>query len=99
MRIKSIEWSNAFKRDFKRELKTHGATLDPLLSDTLASLIFETPLPQKNRDHRLTGEWEGLRECHLKPDLLLVYAIIKKDDDNDVMWLVRLGSHAELMGS
>jgi YafQ family addiction module toxin component len=52
------------------------------------------PLPEKNRDHALGGEWRDHRECHLKPDLLLIY----RKPNAAVLQLVRLGSHSELFG-
>ena len=55
-------------------------------------LAADTPLPRKNRDHPLTGEWIAYRDCHVKPDLVLIY---RKPDD-EVLQLVRLGSHSAL---
>ncbi|MBR5704857.1 MAG: type II toxin-antitoxin system YafQ family toxin [Deltaproteobacteria bacterium] len=49
-------------------------------------------MPTTFRDHPLIGDWHGYRECHLKPDLLLIY----KTSEAGVLWLARLGSHAEL---
>jgi mRNA interferase YafQ len=51
------------------------------------------PLPEKNHDHGLGGDWQDHRECHLKPDLLLVYRKY-----GEVLQLVRMGSHSELFG-
>jgi mRNA interferase YafQ len=90
----TIERQSSFKRDFKREYKTLGAALDPLLNDFLALMIMDIPLPDKYHDHKLSGIWDGFRECHLKPDLLLIYD--KANDD--ILHLVRLGSHSELFG-
>jgi len=58
----------------------------------LTALATDRPLAKKYRDHLLVGEWMGYRECHLKPDLLLIY---KKPDDKTLR-LARLGSHSEL---
>ena len=57
-------------------------------------LLNDEALPEKYRDHQLTGDWVGYRECHIKPDLLLIY---KQADDNTLR-LARLGSHSELFG-
>lgn len=57
-------------------------------------LIHDLPLPEKHHDHELKGNWVGFRECHVKPDLLLIY---EKTDDV-VIQLVRLGTHSELFG-
>ncbi len=54
-------------------------------------LSRDEPLPQKNRDHSLTNDWKNYRECHIKPDWLLIY---KKYDD--ILLLARMGSHSEL---
>lgn len=91
--MRAIEWTTAFKRDYKREKKgRHKAKLDALLTAAVAALAADEPLPPANRDHALIGEWDDCRECHLKPDLLLVY----RKPDTAILQLVRLGSHAEL---
>ena len=72
MRI--IERSSAFKRDFKK----HG-DIDTGLIEVLYKLLNDEVLPDKYRDHSLTGDWLGYRECHVKPDLLLIY---KQSDEN-----------------
>jgi mRNA interferase YafQ len=93
--MRTIERTNAFKRDFKRE-KTgrHKRDLDELIYTTVLLLAEDKPLPDRNRDHALGGDWGNHRECHLKPDLLLIY---RKPDD-EVLRLVRLGSHGQLFG-
>ncbi len=53
----------------------------------------QTPLPEKYRDHALVGEYVKMRECHIKPDLLLIYYINKK---TKIVYLERIGSHSEL---
>ena len=55
-------------------------------------LAADEALPERNRDHALTGDWIGFRECHIRPDLLLIY----EKEGQDVLRLVRLGSHSEL---
>jgi mRNA interferase YafQ len=55
-------------------------------------LAADTPLPRGNLDHRLSGEWSDHCDCHIKPDLILIY---RKPDDNGLE-LVRPGSHSEL---
>jgi mRNA interferase YafQ len=55
-------------------------------------LVTDSPLPEKFRDHPLTGEWTDHRDCHIKPDLVLIYRIPNADS----LELVRLGSHSEL---
>jgi mRNA interferase YafQ len=90
----TIERLGGFKRDYKREFKTYRQDLDNLLAVVLAFLLTDVDLPAKYQDHKLNGKWENHRECHIKPDLLLIY---EKPND-ETLRLVRLGSHAELFG-
>ena len=93
--MRTIERSTAFKRDYKREAKgRHRATLDADLMPVLAALADDTPLEPRHRDHDLSGDWAGYRDCHIKPDLVLIY---RKPDANTLR-LARLGSHSELFG-
>ncbi len=94
--MRTIERSSAFKRDFKRVKATprHAREVDGLVLAAASLLAADQPLPEGNRDHALSGDWAGYRECHLKPDLLLVY---RKSGD-DLLKLARLGSHSELFG-
>ena len=91
--MREIDRTTQFKRDFRREAKgRHRAPLDASLAAVLAPLLNDVALAARCRDHALTGEWSGYRDCHVKPDLLLIY---EKPDD-DTLRLVRLGSHSEL---
>lgn len=91
--MRTIERTGQFKRDYKREKKgQHRTTLDADLIAVLTTLADDQPLEPRHRDHALTGEWSDHRDCHIKPDLVLIY---QKPDD-DTLRLVRLGSHAEL---
>jgi len=82
-----------FKRDFKRELRgRYGRDLDELLRPVIDSLVADEPLPESYRDHALIGPWKGHRDCHIKPDLVLIY----RKPDAETLELVRLGSHSEL---
>jgi mRNA interferase YafQ len=93
--MRRIEYTGAFRRDFKREKKgQHRRELDSLVSGMVSLLAEDQGLPEKNRDHRLSGDWDDHRECHLRPDLLLIY----RKPDTEVLQLVRLGSHSELFG-
>ena len=94
--IRTLEWSTAFERDYKREFRTYGKKiLDNLLADVLGDLMTDQPLPPNRRDHHLTGRWIGSRECHVRPNLLLVYEKYDSEEEN-VLLLMRLGSHSEL---
>ncbi|MBF0625121.1 MAG: type II toxin-antitoxin system YafQ family toxin [Magnetococcales bacterium] len=93
--MRTIDRSSAFKRDYKREAKgQHCATLDDALKSVLLVLTTDQPLDARHRDHDLSGDWAGYRECHVKPDLLLIY----RKSDSDPLRLARLGSHSELFG-
>lgn len=91
--MRTIEWTGQFKRDYKREKKgQYRATLDDDLFPVVERLAKDDPLDPRHRDHALTGDWRDHRDCHVRPDLVLIY---QKPDD-DTLRLVRLASHAEL---
>ena len=94
--MRTIEYAKAFKKDFKRVKATprHAKDAEKLVAAVLELLVADNPLPTANRDHVLTGNWSCYRECHVKPDLLLIYS---KPDDATLR-LARLGSHSELFG-
>lgn len=93
--MRTIERSSPFKRDYKRESKgRHHATLDDALRPVLVALATDQPLDARYRDHDLSGDWAGYRECHIKPDLLLIY----RKSGSDILRLARLGSHGEIFG-
>ncbi len=72
----------------------HSRVVGSLMPRILKLLLVDEPLPENNRDHALSGDWTGYRECHVKPDLLLIY----RKPDADTLRLARLGSHSELFG-
>lgn len=90
---REIVWTTQFKRDYKLAMKRH-LRID-LLDDVIRMLSRGELLPEKYRDHTLTGNWFGYRECHLLPDWLLVYRV---EDDILVLTLVRTGTHSDLFG-
>jgi len=91
--MRTIERTTQFRRDYKREAKgRHRASLDVNLAGVLGALMNDETLAPRYRDHALTGEWSGFRDCHVKPDLVLIY----EKPNEDVLRLVRLGSHSEL---
>lgn len=91
--MRMIERTGQFKRDYKREAKgKHRATLDTDLTAALVALVNNKPLEPRHCDHALTGDWRDHRDCHVRPDLLLIYQL----PDADTLRLVRLGSHSEL---
>jgi len=91
--MREVRFSNRFKRDYKREQAgRHGKTLDDIMMNIVNLLAADSELPRKNLDHLLTGDWADHRDCHIKPDLILIY---RKPDEKHLD-LVRLGSHSEL---
>jgi mRNA interferase YafQ len=95
--MREIEWSSAFERDYKRELKTYGDLLNELIADIILSLMDDETLPAKYQDHNLVGQWRGCRECHIRPNLLLIYEKYDTEDES-VLFLSRMGSHPKLFG-
>jgi mRNA interferase YafQ len=79
--MRAIERSSAFKRDYKRAKASprHPKDVESLVSAVVALLLSGQVLAETLRDHRLGGDWAGYRECHIKPDLLLIY---RKPDAN-----------------
>jgi mRNA interferase YafQ len=91
--MRTIKQTSQFKRDLKRESKgVHRTILSGEFVKIVEELAEDTPLAEKHRDHALTGEWSDHRECHVKPDLLLIY----RKPEAETLQLVRLGSHSEL---
>jgi len=91
--MRTIEYTRQFKRDYKRESQgQHKNTLKTILPQLLAALTNDQPLAARYQDHPLTGEWKDFRDCHIRPDLILIY----RKHANNVLQLVRLGSHSEL---
>jgi mRNA interferase YafQ len=80
-----------FKRDLKR-IQKRGLELE-LLKNVIRLLLEEQTLDEKYRDHALTGNYRGFRECHVQPDWLLIYAI---DHNELILTASRTGSHSDL---
>jgi mRNA interferase YafQ len=94
--MRTIKYTNQFKRDFKREKagrsRQYGLKLDGALLEVVNLLASDRALPPRNSDHALSGQWSDCRDCHIRPDLILIY----KKPDSNTLELVRLGSHSEL---
>jgi mRNA interferase YafQ len=91
--MRKIERTTQFKRDYKRESKgQHRAVLANDFREVVEALANDQPLAEKHRDHALTGDWKDHRDCHIRPDLVLIY----RKPDSDTLQLVRLGSHSQL---
>ena len=88
----AVRLTAQFRRDYKRAMK-RGLDVR-LLDGVIASLALGAALPEKCRDHALSGNWIGHRECHIAPDWLLLYRL---NGEVLVLTLVRTGSHSDLL--
>jgi mRNA interferase YafQ len=93
--MRRVEPTTQFKRDYKREAKgIHRATLNADMKPVVQALANDQALAPNYHDHALRGEWKDHRDCHIKPDLVLIY----RQPNEFVLQLVRMGSHSELFG-
>lgn len=93
--MREVIESKAYRKDLQREERgKYQLALKKDLPNIITLLASNAALPAGLHDHALTGDWAGNRDCHVRPDLLLVY---QKGDEND-LYLVRLGSHSEIFG-
>jgi len=91
--MRAIEHTGSFKRDFKRvKSQPRHRDVEAVMVPVLQLLATDQVLPPRLCDHPLAGDWKDHRDCHLKPDLVLIY----RKPDGDTLQLVRLGSHSEL---
>lgn len=86
-----IRYHTSFKKDYKKVVKRGYDT--KLLEDVIKKLASGVPLPEKNHDHNLSGDYSGCRECHITPDWLLIYEI---DHGELILYLTRTGAHSDL---
>lgn len=87
----NVQYSTKFKKDFKTCVK-RGYKI-ALLQQAIDTLRIPALLPVKNKDHNLTGNYSGYRECHIESDWLLIYKLT-----DDELRLDRTGTHADLFG-
>ena len=87
----TIKYQTAFKRDYKR-IKKRGYDVTKL-AEVVDMLASGQELPAQYKDHSLSGNYEGCRECHITPDWLLVYEVM---EDELLLYLTRTGSHSDL---
>ncbi|MBL1275395.1 MAG: type II toxin-antitoxin system YafQ family toxin [Ectothiorhodospiraceae bacterium] len=85
-----LEYSTQFKRDFKKITKMPIPDIIEV-GHVISTLQKNEPLAEKYSDHALSGSWLGYRDCHVKPDLVLIYKV-----DSKILKLARIGSHSEL---
>lgn len=86
-----LDYTAVFKKDLKHAKKC-GYNMQ-LLNEVVSKLQNGEALPEKNKDHPLSGNWKGYRECHIQPDWLLVYRYF---DSQLILSLTRTGSHSYL---
>ena len=91
--MRTVKYTNRFRRDYRREKAgRHGKRVDADLMAVVDLLANDTPLPHRHFDHALSGNWSDHRDCHIRPDLVLIY----RKPDKETLELVRIGSHSEL---
>lgn len=91
--MRTIERTSRFKRDYRRESRgRYAGDLDERLAVVVNALAYDIPLDERHHDHALSGPWSDFRDCHVWPDLVLIY----EKPDAGTLRLVRIGSHAEL---
>lgn len=87
--MRKISRTNRFKRNFAKH-----ADISEAFIEVLYLLLNDQPLPAKYCDHALVGEFVGFRDCHIKPDLVLIYRKV----NDDILELLDIGSHSQLFG-
>ena len=87
--MKAIFQTSQFKKDFKR-IKKQGKDLSKL-KEVVSAMANSELREERHRDHALSGNWAGSRDCHIEPDWILIYRI-----DEDYLFLERTGSHSDL---
>ena len=85
----NLAQTKQFKKDVKR-MRKRGKDLEKIKA-VIDQLVAEEPLPAKNRDHKLGGNWIGRRDCHIEPDWILIYKLTE-----DELLLERTGTHSDL---
>lgn len=88
---KQIIFTTQFKKDYKMAIKRKLPIEE--LDNVINLLSLDTPLPEKYKDHDLSGNWNGFKECHIQPNWLLIYKI---SGNNLILTLARTGTHSDL---
>ena len=86
-----LEASKQYRREIRKNID--ALLVSPEYIEVMYCLQNRLPLPAKYKDHPLSGDWQGFRDCHIKNDLLLIYRI-----SGDILELARLNTHAEIFG-
>lgn len=90
--MKTLHLTAKFKRELKKIKRSTSKQILNDLNKVIEDLLNETPLPERFKDHPLTGDLVGFRDCHIRSDLVLIYK-----QTPDVLYLTRIGSHSELL--
>ncbi|MCP3678843.1 MAG: type II toxin-antitoxin system YafQ family toxin [Gammaproteobacteria bacterium] len=85
----NVKVTNSMKKDLKRMAKRQKSVVE--LEPIIENLARNKALPKKYKDHALSGEWSGYRECHIQPDWLLIYQV-----KQNILYLARTGTHSDL---
>lgn len=88
----TLYFAKSFKKDFKKIQKNRNFKISKL-EFVFSELQTNNVLDTKYKVHKLHGEWNGYYECHIQPDVLLIYEI---DEENKLIYINRLGSHSDL---
>ena len=86
-----IDYTKTFRKDFQK-CKKRGLDVS-LIESVLEMIINDKPLPSRYRNHILSGNYSGCRECHIKPDWIMIYRI---DFERNMVILLRTGTHSDL---
>ena len=92
--MRNIDRTTEFKRQYKLMIK-RGKSIDEI-NNVIAMLANDVPLAPKYRDHALTGNFMGFRDCHIQPDWLLIYKKHNSDDGRGILRLEATGTHSDL---
>jgi mRNA interferase YafQ len=90
--MRAVEYTSTFRKDYKHLQRSPRHDLAELKA-VVAMLAQSAALPERYRDHALGGDWQGCRDCHLRPDWLLIYKLAP-----DALTLLRTGSHSDIFG-
>jgi mRNA interferase YafQ len=89
----TLRISSRYKKDYRKREKTLNLKHKKKLKEAITVILSGLELANEYKDHTLTGEWNNYRECHIAPDLLMIYRVMEVVKE---LQLVRLGSHSEL---
>lgn len=92
--MRHIDRCGAFKRQYK--LMQKRGKDDGKIHSIVSMLANDATLPASCRDHALTGNFSGFRDCHIEPDWLLIYAKANSEDGQGILYLEATGTHADL---